>query len=213
MGFYDDKVLPHLINCACSSPPIMHYRRQVVPQCYGKVLEVGMGSGINLQYYQNEQVEFVWGLEPSDGMRKKAQKNLSNSPVEVHWLDLPGEKIPLEDNSVDSILLTFTLCTIPDWAAALKQMRRVLKPEGKLFFCEHGQADSQSISRWQERINPLWNKLAGGCNLNRDIPSLISQSGFAIKNLQTEYARKTPKIAGFIYRGEAYIDERNTNAV
>lgn len=205
MSFYDDKVLPHLINCACSSPPVMHYRKKMVPKCRGKVLEVGMGSGINLQYYANDKVDFIWGLEPSEGMRKKAQKNLNNSSIEVRWLDLPGEKIPLEDDSVDTVLLTFTLCTIPDWSAALQQMKRVLKPSGKLYFCEHGQAESDSVKRWQDRVNPLWTKLAGGCNLNRNISDLISKSGFEIKKLETEFARKTPKIAGYIYFGEAVI--------
>ena len=130
MGIYEKHVLPHVINCACGIKPVLRQRQKVVPQARGRVLEVGMGSGLNLPFYDASKVEFVWGLEPSEGMRKKAQKNLANSKVEVRWLDLPGEEIPLDDNSVDTVLLTYTLCTIPDWHAALQQMRRVLKPCG-----------------------------------------------------------------------------------
>jgi len=203
MSFYEEKILPHLINCACGTPPIRKLRKKLVPMCQGKVLEVGMGSGINLAYYNSDAVEFIWGLEPSEGMRKKAQKNLEQSPVEVKWLGLPGEKIPLEDESVDTILLTFTLCTIPDWHGALNQMHRVLKPEGKLLFCEHGKASDQNILKWQNRINPYWKKMAGGCNLNRPISELITQSGFEVNELDTFYIPKSPKFASFIYFGNA----------
>jgi len=203
MGFYDEKILPHVINFACGTPPILKLRKKMVPLCNGRVLEVGMGSGINLAYYNAEDVEFIWGLEPSEGMRKKAQKNLSRCPIEVKWLGLPGEEIPLDDNSVDTVLLTFTLCTIPDWKSALEQMRRVLKPEGKLFFCEHGKAPDKNIQNWQNRINPYWKKLAGGCNLNRPINELIASSGFEVKSLEKFYVPKMPKLASFVYYGTA----------
>lgn len=208
MGFYDNKVLPHLLNCVCSSPPILGLRQKVVPKCEGRVLEVGIGSGINLQYYDKSKVDHVWGLEPSLGMRKKAQKNLDKSQVNVEWLDLPGEQIPLEDNSVDTILLTYTLCTIPDTSAALAQMNRVLKPGGKLIFCEHGKSCDDNVCKWQDRINPYWTKVAGGCNLNRKIDRLISTSGFKIESLDEFYVEKTPKFAGFTYMGEATLGHR-----
>ena len=120
MSFYEERILPHIIDKACSMGQVMKLRSQVVPQARGRVLEVGMGSGINLEFYNQDQVELVYGLEPSEGMRRKALPNLQRSPIKVEWLDLPGEKIPLEDNSVDTVLLTFTLCTIPDWHAALQ---------------------------------------------------------------------------------------------
>ena len=147
----------------------------------------------------------VWGLEPSEGMRRIAQKRLDEAHVPVTWLDLPGESIPLEDNSADTVLLTFTLCTIPGAEQALSEMRRVLKPGGKLLFCEHGLAPDKSVQRWQHRINPVWKKIAGGCHVNRDIPALISGAGFNIERLETEYAEKTPKIAGFLNWGSAGI--------
>lgn len=203
MGFYERHVLPRMIDLACGTEPVSKQRAKVVPLATGRVLEVGMGSGLNLAHYDAERVEFVWGLEPSEGMRERARRNLAHSPVEVEWLDLPGEEIPLEDDSADTVLLTFTLCTIPDFEAALAQMRRVLKPGGRLLFCEHGEAPDESVQRWQERINPLWRKLAGGCNLNRRIPACLEDAGFAIQELKTMYVPGTPRIAAFNYWGVA----------
>lgn len=203
MGFYERTVLPFLIDKACSAPPVLKQREKVVPQARGRVLEVGMGSGINLSFYDPAKVERVFGLEPSEGMRRKAAKNLAASPVEVTWLDLPGEAIPLEDASVDTVLLTFTLCTIPDFRAALAQMRRVLRPGGTLLFCEHGEAPDEGVRRWQARINPIWKRIAGGCNLNRPIPACLENAGFKIGQLDTMYLPNTPKIAAFNYWGHA----------
>ncbi|WP_269618894.1 class I SAM-dependent methyltransferase [Zhongshania sp. BJYM1] len=203
MGFYDNKILPVIIDKACSMASIMSLREKVVPLAKGVVLEVGMGSGINLALYNPNNIDFVWGLEPSIGMRQKAQRNLDKSPVEVKWLDLPGEEIPLEDNSVDTVLLTYTLCTIPDWQRALEQMHRVLKPTGKLLFCEHGLAENHSVQNWQNRVTPVWKKLVGGCHLNRPIAESIASCGFTISKLETCYADGVPKIAGYMYYGEA----------
>lgn len=203
MSFYEQHILPHVIDFACGDKVIMEQRQHVLAAAEGRVLEVGMGSGLNLRYYNPDKVDFVWGLEPSDGMGKKAQKNLQQSPVPVEWLGLPGEEIPLDSHSADTVVLTFTLCTIPEWETALKQMKRVLKPGGKLLFCEHGAAPDEAVARWQNRVNPLWKKIAGGCHLNRNIPELISQAGFSIRELEADYLPKTPRIAGFRYRGYA----------
>lgn len=203
MSFYEQHILPHVIDFACGDKVIMEQRQHVLAAAEGRVLEVGMGSGLNLRYYNPDKVDFVWGLEPSDGMRKKAQKNLQQSPAQVEWLGLPGEEIPLDSHSADTVVLTFTLCTIPEWEIALRQMKRVLKPGGKLLFCEHGAAPDEAVARWQNRINPLWKKIAGGCHLNRNIPELISQAGFSIRELEADYLPKTPRIAGFRYRGFA----------
>ena len=203
MGFYENRVLPRIIDMGCGGPPVMKQRQKVVPNAYGRVLEVGMGSGLNLGLYDREQVEFVWGLEPSEGMRRRAAPRLADSDIEVKWLSLPGEEIPLEDQSADTILLTFTLCTIPDFKRALEQMRRVLKPSGQLLFCEHGEAPDPSTQKWQRRINPIWKKIAGGCNLNRRIPSCLEDGGFEIKKLDSMYLPNTPRIAAFNYWGVA----------
>jgi ubiquinone/menaquinone biosynthesis C-methylase UbiE len=203
MSFYEDRVLPHIIDKACSMGQVMKLRSQIVPRARGRVLEVGMGSGINLEFYDQSRVEMVYGLEPSEGMRRKALPNLNRSPIAVEWLDLPGEKIPLEDNSVDTVLLTFTLCTIPDWHAALLQMKRVLKPGGDLLFLEHGEAPHETVRKWQHRITPGWKMFAGGCHLNRQIEDLIRHAGFEIQELENLYMPNAPKIAGFIYKGRA----------
>ncbi|QFS87095.1 MULTISPECIES: class I SAM-dependent methyltransferase [unclassified Marinobacter] len=203
MSFYEDRVLPHIIDTACSMGQVMKLRSQIVPRARGRVLEVGMGSGINLEFYDQSRVEMVYGLEPSEGMRRKALPNLNRSPIAVEWLDLPGEKIPLEDNSVDTVLLTFTLCTIPDWHAALLQMKRVLKPGGDLLFLEHGEAPHETVRKWQHRITPGWKMFAGGCHLNRQIADLIRHAGFEIQELENLYMPNAPKIAGFIYKGRA----------
>lgn len=174
-----------------------------MPLAQGKVLEVGMGSGANLAFYQPDNIDVVWGLEPSLGMREKARPLVEKAAFEIRWLDLPGEQIPLEDESVDTVLLTYTLCTIPDWHKALLQMKRVLKPDGKLLFCEHGKAPDKSVQVWQNRLTPYWKKLAGGCHLNRPIAEYIQEAGFNIESLETLYAEKTPKFAGFMYYGAA----------
>lgn len=205
MSFYENRILPHLINACCGMPDIAALRERVVPQASGRVLEVGMGSGLNLPFYDQSKVEFVWGLEPSEGMRRKAAPNLAASDIEVKWLDLPGEAIPLEDDSVDTVLLTYTLCTIPDWEAALHQMRRVLKPTGKLLFCEHGQAPEQSVAKWQDRVTPVWKRFAGGCHLNRPIKNYLERGGFAITHCENLYVENAPKIAGYMYYGEARL--------
>jgi ubiquinone/menaquinone biosynthesis C-methylase UbiE len=203
MGFYENRILPYMIDKACGAPPIRGQRNKIVPLARGRVLEVGMGSGHNLRYYDRAKVEFVWGLEPSEGMRRRAQPKLDASPVEVKWLDLPGEEVPLDDASVDTVLLTFTLCTIPDAARALGQMRRVLKSDGQLLFCEHGAAPDASVRKWQDRLNPLWKRIAGGCNINREIPRLIEAAGFAIEKLEPMYLPETPRIAAYNYLGIA----------
>ena len=203
MGFYENRILPLMIDKACAGPPVLKQREKVVPAAEGRVLEVGMGSGINLPFYDPSRIEFVWGLEPSEGMRRRAKDRLEAAPFEVKLLDLPGEAIPLDDDSVDTVLLTYTLCTIPDFQMALAQMRRVLKPGGKLLFCEHGEAPDASVQKWQRRINPLWKRIAGGCNLNRPIPRCLEDAGFKVENLETLYLPNTPRIAAFNYWGQA----------
>ncbi len=183
----------------------MRQRRKIVPRAEGRVLEVGLGAGPNLAFYDPAKVEMVFGLEPSAGMRRKAARAVAAAPVPVELLDRPGEEIPLEDNSVDTIVLTYTLCSIVDWQAALEQMRRVLKPGGALLFCEHGLAPDESVARWQKRLNSLWGIIGGGCNLNRPIPSLIESAGFCINDLETMYLPGTPRFSGYNYWGSAGV--------
>jgi len=165
----------------------MRQREKVVPNAHGRVLEIGIGSGLNLPYYDAAKVTKVWGLDPAPEMTRTAERTARAVPFEVEFIGLPGDEIPLEDGSVDSVVITYTLCSIPDTDPALRQMRRVLKPGGELIFCEHGAAPDASVRRWQERLNPLWRRIGGGCNLNRSIPALIEAGGFRIRNLETMY--------------------------
>ena len=173
MGFYDHHIAPRIVNLACGLKDAERQRQKVVPRAKGRVLEVGMGSGHNLPFYDPDQVEMVWGLEPGETMRNMARPKAERVPFDVEFLDLPGEEIPLEDDSADTVLTTFTLCTIPDAAAALAQMRRVLKPSGELIFLEHGEAPDERVRRWQHRIEPVWKPLAGGCHITRRIPDML----------------------------------------
>jgi ubiquinone/menaquinone biosynthesis C-methylase UbiE len=205
MGFYDDKILPRLINAACGVKPSMKQREKIVPRAEGDVLEIGFGSGLNVPYYDTKKVRKIFGLEPSEGMRKLAADRVAGSQLNIEFIDLPGEEIPLEANSVDTVLMTYTLCTISDVPAALEGMRRVLKPGGKLLYCEHGKAPDENVHRWQNRLNPAWGKVTGGCNMNRDIPALIEASGFSISSDERMYI-PGPRILCYNYWGGAEIN-------
>jgi ubiquinone/menaquinone biosynthesis C-methylase UbiE len=202
MTFYTTHILPKLIHFVCSQKSFDHRRNQVVPQARGTVLEVGMGSGLNLPFYDPSKVDQIYGLEPSDKLRAMARENAAGLPFPVSFIRLPGEKIPLETGSVDTVLVTYTLCTIPDIHQALGQMRRVLKPGGQLIFCEHGLAPDPDVQKWQNRINPAWNRVSGGCCLNRPIADLITLNGFAIRKLTAQY-QNAFKITSFTYQGIA----------
>jgi ubiquinone/menaquinone biosynthesis C-methylase UbiE len=182
---------------------VQKQRQKVVPFAEGCVLEIGIGSGLNLPYYDPEKVERVIGLDPAEEMLSYAKRKSESVPFTVEYLPLQGESIPLEPDSVDTVLVTYTLCTIPDAMAALEAMRQVLKQSGRLIFCEHGKAPDEAVGRWQDRLNPLWRRIGGGCNLNRDIPALIEAAGFGIDNLETMYLPRTPHFAGFNYWGSA----------
>lgn len=207
MDWYDQHVLPHLIDIACSTKESRRQREKIVPLATGEVLEIGFGSGLNLAHYDSARVEKIWALEPSAGMRRKAAPLVEQSALNVTFIDLPGEQIPLEDCSVDTVLVTYSLCTIPDAVAALEGMRRVLRPGGKLLFCEHGAAPDDKVRRWQERLNGPWSKVAGGCHMNRDIPKLIETAGFNITSDSRMYI-PGPKMLSYNYWGVAEALER-----
>jgi len=187
MGLYSRYILPKVVHFACGLKPNMRQREKVVPRAQGRVLEIGIGSGLNLPYYDSTKVSKVWGLDPSPEMTQMARRAAASLPFEVEFIGLPSDEIPLEDRSIDTVVVTYTLCTIPDTAAALRQISRVLRPGGELIFCEHGAAPDANVRRWQDRLNPVWKRLGGGCNLNRPIPALIEAGGFRIKNLDTLY--------------------------
>ncbi len=187
MGIYSKYILPRAVHFTCSLKPNMRQREIVVPLASGEVLEIGVGSGLNLPFYDPGRVTKLWGLEPSAEMRRLAEDAVRSLPFIFEFIDLPGEEIPLDANSVDTVLVTYTLCTIPETQPALRGMARVLRPGGKLIFCEHGAAPDAEVRRWQDRLNPIWKRMGGGCHLNRAIPELIGAGGFEIDALETMY--------------------------
>lgn len=203
MGFYDKYILPHFLNCACGSKPIVYQREKVVPLAEGLVLEVGIGSGLNIPFYDSSKVDKILGLDPSEELNRMALKVAAEKGIPVEFILGGAEAIPLPDNHVDSVLVTYTMCTIPQVAAANKEILRVLKPQGKMIFCEHGLAPDANVSKWQNRIDPYWGKIAGGCHLNRNIPALITEAGFEIESMEQIYLPSTPRFAGYNYWGTA----------
>lgn len=202
MGFYDRHILPHLIDCTCGMGDVMKARSQIVPRARGKVLEIGIGSGLNLGFYDPAKVEHIFGVDPSAEMQAKARERAADIRIPVDTVPLVIEQIGADDASFDTVVCTFTLCTIPDPVPALNEMRRVLKPGGELLFCEHGLAPDAGIRRWQNRLTPLWKPLAGGCHLNRNIPDLIAAGGFEINELDAHYL-PGPKPMTYVYSGVA----------
>ncbi|MDF2074342.1 class I SAM-dependent methyltransferase [Pseudomonas mendocina] len=200
MGLYDRHILPHLIDFACGMGAVMKARSQLVPQARGRVLEIGIGSGLNLSFYDPQRVEVVVGVAPSAAMQRLARERAARCQVPVEMIALELGQIQAADASFDDIVCTFTLCTIPDAVSALREMRRVLKPGGRLLFCEHGLAPDLPVVRWQKRLTPLWKPLAGGCHLDRDIPALILAGGFHVRQLETGYL-KGPRPMTHVYRG------------
>lgn len=202
MKFYDEKILPHLIDFACGMGAVMKTRKQIVPLAEGRVLEIGIGSGLNLSFYDPAKVTVIVGVDPSAAMQKLAQQRAAQISIPVEMVALELGQIQAADASFDSIVCTFTLCTIADAGAALKEMRRVLKPGGKLLFSEHGLAPDLPVVRWQNLITPLWKPFSGGCHLNRDIPALIRAGGFTIEQLDSSYL-KGPRPMTWVSRGWA----------
>ena len=202
-SIYNKYVVPKLLDVCCSTKPIKYQRNKIVPYAKGEVLEIGIGSGLNLPYYNKSLVKKVYGLDPSEELNEIALKNASEINLDINFIISGAEEIKLPSKSIDTVLITYTLCTIPEFKAALKEIKRVLKDDGIMLFCEHGLAPDKNISKWQNRINPLWGKLFGGCNINRNIPSLIQQAGFDIIELEEMYLPNTPKIAGYNYWGYA----------
>lgn len=201
-NWYETHILPAALDFACGMPMVSRMRCLVVPRAQGRVLEVGVGTGLNMRHYDKRRVTHVTGLDPALQMHPLALERAALAGLDVDLVGLSAEKIPLPDASFDTVLITYTLCTIPDPAAALSEMRRVLKPQGKLLYCEHGRAPDASVQRWQARLQPLWGKVAGGCHLGRDMPALLLGAGFTLPDLQTGYLAG-PRPFTFHYWGEA----------
>lgn len=204
MGFYETRILPHLLHLAMRQENLAAYRRRWVPAAHGRVLEIGVGSGLNLPFYTEAATEVI-GLDASPRLLEMARQARTGARApSIELIEGSAESIGLEDASVDTVVTTWTLCSIHDVEAALREMRRVLKPSGQLLFVEHGTSPDERVRRWQDRLTPLWKRLAGGCHLNRPIRELLERSGFGIERIDTGYM-KGPKPMTFIYEGRARL--------
>lgn len=200
-SWYDRHVLPWLVDFACGLEPIARQRRKVIPQASGRVLEVGIGTGLNLRFYDRQRVQALVGVDPAQQMHRLAQRRSRAAGIAVDLRPLSADRLPFEPSSFDTVVCTYTLCTVPDPQAALAEMRRGLRPGGKLLFAEHGLAPDAPVARWQHRLEPLWARLAGGCHLTRDVPLLLREAGFT-GTVEAGYVA-WPKFAGYNFWGAA----------
>jgi len=203
MRFYNERIYPWLVNSLGDPKPIQEVRQRIVPLAQGTVLEIGVGPGVNFIHYDPKKVSKVYALEPNPGMIRLAEHQRRQAKLNIEFLDLPGERIPLEDASVDTVVSTFTLCTIPGVVDAIRGIGRVLKPNGKFIFFEHGRAPDPRMQRWQRLSEPIPHWLFEGCHVTRDIPSLISSGGFQIENIEAAYLAPFPKSWTYCFWGTA----------
>lgn len=203
MSFYRDRILPHVTHLAMRQRVLRPYRERVVARAEGRVLEIGIGSGLNLPLYSAALREVV-GLEPSPRLLARAERAARQAGLPVRLLEGSAESIPLDDGSVDTVVMTWSLCTIADVYRALAEVRRVLRAGGRLVFVEHGESPDARVRRWQERLTPLWKRLGGGCHLGRPIPRLIEGGGFRIERLATGYL-KGPNPTSYLFEGSARL--------
>jgi ubiquinone/menaquinone biosynthesis C-methylase UbiE len=201
MGFYSNVILPKLCDLAMRNKHFLPYRERVIGAAEGTVLEIGVGSGLNLPFYRSSTRE-VLALEPAARLIAMARPKAAASAVPVTFMDGSAESIPLDDGCADTVVTTWTLCTIPQAATALAEMRRVLKPGGRLLFVEHGLSPDEGVRKWQNFLTPAWRRVAGGCHLNRPISALIESAGFKLERLETGYI-PGPKPMTFLYEGSA----------
>lgn len=202
MNPYNRYILPHLIHFACKQSPAAYQRRLIVPQATGKVLEIGVGTGLNIPFYNKSQIKHLTAIDPSLETWQKGKIQPDKLDFEMDFIQAGAEDIPADNNSFDSIVMTYTLCSIAGYPEALSEFRRVLKPGGKLLFCEHGKAPDKAVQWFQNSINPVWRFFGGGCNLNRDIPAIFREHGFQLPDLEQNYIPGV-KFASFNYWGRA----------
>ncbi len=209
MSFYRNSIYPYLVDRLGDPPPIKEIREQIIPLAEGIVLEIGAGSGANFIHYDPARVEKLYALEPNPGMIRLAERKRHKTKLDIEYLDLPGERIPLEDNAVDCVVSTFTLCTIPGIVDAVRGIARVLKPNGKLIFFELGLAPDVAVQRWQRRLEPLFYRMFQGLYLTRDIPALMNEGGFQIGHMEASYLTPFPKSSSYCWWGVALSQSKS----
>jgi ubiquinone/menaquinone biosynthesis C-methylase UbiE len=203
MPLYEEYVYPYLVDRLGDPYPIRKIRQQIIPQAHGKVLEIGAGSGANFIHYDSTNVIKLYALEPNPGMIRLAERKQHNTKLNIEFLDLPGERIPLQDGTIDTVVSTFTLCTIPGIVDAIRGIARVLKPHGKLIFFELGISPDPEVQRWQKQLEPLHYLLFQGLYLTRDIPALLREGGFQIEQMKSGYLASFPKSSSYCWWGTA----------
>lgn len=204
MGLYERYVLPRLIHYACRHGDVREERERLLPRARGRVLEVGVGSGLNLAFYDGAAVERVTGLDPSRPLlARAASESIARAPVPTALVEGTAESIPLPDGCVDTVVTTYTLCSIPEPHRALAEIRRVLAPGGRFLFAEHGRSPDEDVRTWQRRLTPVWKRLSGGCHLDRPIVDLVASAGFRIEGVEERYLPDAPRFAGWNFSGEA----------
>ncbi len=201
--FYARHIAPYILHGVCSAKQLAEQRQMIVPQAEGVVVEIGIGTGHNLAYYDPAKVKQIIGVDPDESLLRLAKRQAARRNLPVTFLPLGAESLPLESRMADTVVVTYAFCTIPEVNQALAEIRRILKPGGRLLFCEHGLSDNPRTARWQTRLTPLWRKLAGGCHLNRNIAELAPAAGFVFETLETGKLPWVPGILGFHYRGAA----------
>lgn len=202
MNLYEKYFLPYLIDLSCGIKPVRMQREKVVPKARGKVLEIGLGTGRNMPHYDPAKIDKIWGLDPALEFPRIARKRIEAAGLDVELLPLSAETIPREDASFDTVLVTYTLCSISDPLQALREMKRVLKPDGRLIYCEHGLAPDEKVRLWQRRLTPVWRKISGNCHMDRKTPDLLRQAGFQTTEAQEMYI-PGPKVLCYNYWGIA----------
>jgi ubiquinone/menaquinone biosynthesis C-methylase UbiE len=203
MPFYREYIYPQLVDRLGDPPPIRDIRRQLMPLAQGRVLEIGAGSGANFVHYDVTNVDQLYALEPNPGMIRLAEKRRRQTELNIKFIDLPGERLPLDEDSIDTVVSTFTLCTIPGIEAAVREIARVLKPGGKLIFFELGRSPEPAVQIWQRRLEPVFRGLFQGLYLTRDIPALLSEAGFHIEQMESGYLAQFPKSLSYCWWGIA----------
>lgn len=203
MAFYRDYIYPYLVDKLGDPPPIQKIRQQIIPLAYGKVLEIGAGSGANFLHYDPTRVSKLYALEPNPGMIRLAERQAHQTKLNIEFIDLPGERIPLDEGTVDTVISTFTLCTIPGIVEAIQGLGRVLRPEGKLIFFELGLSPDPGVQRWQRRLEPIHYWLFQGLYLTQNIPALLIEGGFQIEQLEAGYLTPFPKSSSYCWWGIA----------
>jgi ubiquinone/menaquinone biosynthesis C-methylase UbiE len=203
MPFYKDYIYPYLVDVLGDPPPIQKIRQQIIPLAEGKVLEIGAGSGANFLHYDPVRVSKLYALEPNLGMIRLAERQAHKTKLNIEFIDLPGERIPLDDGTVDRVISTFTLCTIPGIMKAIQGIARVLRQDGKLIFFELGLSPDPDVQRWQSRLEPIYHRLFQGLYLTRNIPALLIEGGFQIEQLEAGYLTPFPKSSSYCWWGIA----------